>query len=358
MALALLPVSLANVAIESLLYGIFLILTAGSLVLAIQYLPRSQPSTRVRPASTLGRVISVLKRPMFIGSAPLFLTVTAHWVTTVVRSFEAFMSFNNGTDPTSYYADVSQPTYVIKTSLLFASVIISDTMMVYRLWVIWNYNYPVVVLPLLTVVVLLACGIGTTHLRAVAPTGTVLRVDDPEANKWVVADVVLPLLTNTYSSTLIAWRIWVTHRANKEYGGGVVSLRPGSTNLMAALAMFVESAVLFSVWVLFFASVYGAKSNLTSLAEDQIAVMAGIAFSLINVHIGLGRAKSLAAENTTATSAPGLQYALGDTVGTEDLAYPMRPRVHIHQIKSSTTDYVSDPKAMLDTSLREDNESN
>ncbi|KAL0571386.1 hypothetical protein V5O48_010574 [Marasmius crinis-equi] len=353
MALALLPVCLANVAIESLLYGIFFVLNAGSLVLAIQYLPRSQPSSSLQPVSTLSRVILVLKRPMFIGSAPLFVTVTAHWITTVVRSFQAFTTFNDGADPTSYYADISQPTYVIKTGLLFASVIMSDGMMVYRLWVVWNYNYPIIVLPFLNVMVFIACGIGTTHLYAVAPPGTIL-VNYPEAKKWIIADVVLSVLTNTYSTTLIAWRIWVTHRANKQYGG-VVSVRPGSTTLMAALAMFVESALLFSIWVLFFASLYGAKSSLESLAEDNIAVMAGIAFSLINVRIGLGRAQSLSAHNTT-TSASRLQYNTPGTVGTEDLAYPMRPRVNVHQIKTSTTDYATVPDSKI--SLRDDNASN
>ncbi|KAL0562931.1 hypothetical protein V5O48_019147, partial [Marasmius crinis-equi] len=201
----------------------------------------------------------------------------------------------------------------------------------------------------------IACGVGTTHLYAVAPPGTIL-VDYPEAEKWVVADVVLSVLTNTYSTTLIAWRIWVTHRANKQYGA-VVSVRPGSTTLMAALAMFVESALLFSLWVLFFASLYGAKSSLESLAEDNIAVMAGIAFSLINVRIALERAKSLSSHNM-ATSVSRLQYNAFETVSTEDLAYPMRPRINIHQIKTSTTDYAPESKAMLGPSLQDDDASN
>ncbi|KAL0567001.1 hypothetical protein V5O48_014993 [Marasmius crinis-equi] len=203
-----------------------------------------------------------------------------------------------------------------------------------------------------------ACGINTTHLYAVAPPGTAFLAY-PEAKKWVVVDVVTTVLTNTYSTTLIAWRIWVTHRANKEYGG-VVSARPGSTTLMAALAMFVESALLFSIWVLFFASLYGAKSNLEALAADNIAVMAGIAFSLINVRIALERAKSLSAHNTATTSVSRVQFnALNGTVGTdiEDLAYPMRPRIDVHQIKTSTTDYGSESKAMLGTNLQDDNAS-
>ena len=77
MSLPLLPVCLANVAIESLLYGIFFILNAVSLVLALQFLSRRQPGTSLGLVSYLKHMGSVLRKPMFIGSAPLFITVTA-----------------------------------------------------------------------------------------------------------------------------------------------------------------------------------------------------------------------------------------------------------------------------------------
>ncbi|KAJ8072546.1 hypothetical protein PM082_016105 [Marasmius tenuissimus] len=356
MSPALLPVCLANVAIESLLYGIFFILNAVSLVLVLQSLPRYQPNTGLRPMSSLKRVVSVLRKPMFIGSAPLFITVTAHWICTVLRSFEAFVSFKNGTEPTNYYLDVSQPTYIAKSGLMFASVIISDSMMVYRLWVVWNYNYRIAVLPFLNILAFVACGIGTTRLYAVAPSGMAL-IHYPEATSWVIADVVLSMFTNTYSTTLIAYRIWVTHRTSHAHGR--VSMT-GSTNIMAALAMFVESAVLFSAWVLFFTSLYLAKSSLESLAEDNIAVMAGIAFSLINVRIGLRRSKNMSAHSTNVTTQHSNRPGPGDV---EDLAYPMRPMsVHVHQVKTvtSSTPDDSDSKNVvaLDVDLKDDTTSN
>ncbi|KAG7089629.1 hypothetical protein E1B28_011294 [Marasmius oreades] len=348
----LLPVCLANVAVESLLYGIFFVLNTSSLVLALQYLPRSllPPRDPRKPLSTLGRLAVVLKKPMFLGTVPLFMTVTAHWVCTVVRSFQAFVTFKNGTDPTGYYLDISQPTYVVKTGLLFASVIISDSMMVYRLWVVWNHNHRIALLPAMSVLAFMACGIGTTHLYAVAPPGTPL-VSYPEASKWIIADVVLSVCTNVYSTTLIAWRVWLTHRASRQHG---IVASAGSSNLMTALAMFVESAVLFSIWVLFFASLYGAKSSLESLAEDNIAVMAGIAFSLINVRIVLRRAALDGGTLTTVLSDITTrfhcrcQYINGPgTIGAvsteeESMAYPMtvsrRMGVHVHQIQTVEND--------------------
>ncbi|KAL0563645.1 hypothetical protein V5O48_018420, partial [Marasmius crinis-equi] len=109
------------------------------------------------------------------------------------------------------------------------------------------------------------------------------------------------------------------------------------------------------VWGIFYASVYGAKSSLKPLVADNIAVVAGIAFSLINVRIGLGRVKSLAAQNPTTTSVSRLQYNVPGSVGSEDLAYPMRPRAHVYQIKTETIDDESDSKVVLDMSLRDDN---
>ncbi|KAF9267691.1 hypothetical protein L218DRAFT_954884 [Marasmius fiardii PR-910] len=357
-----LPVCLANVAIESLLYGIFFVLNTSSLVLALQYLPRSlfndppghhdsQP-----PISTFGRLVIVLKKPMFLGTAPLFLTVTAHWVCTVIRAFEAFVVYNHGTDPTGYYLDISQPIYILKTGVMFGSVIISDGMMVYRLWVVWNYNYRIIILPVLNILAFLASGIGTTHSYAVAPPGTSL-INYPTASRWIIADVVLSVCTNVYSTTLIAWRVWQTHRASETYGR---LSSPGSTNLMAALAMFVESALIFTIWVLFFASFYGARSALESLAEDNVAVIAGITFSLINVRIVLGRASLQNGALTTvltdcsagspcrcSMTVPGGQGGLGGaTVAMEEdsITYPTgmnmrRMAVHVHQIQTSDRGY-------------------
>ncbi|KAK1233097.1 hypothetical protein PQX77_003737 [Marasmius sp. AFHP31] len=402
MSLALLPVCLANVAIESLLYGIFFILNAVSLLLALQTLPRYQPSTGLRPMSSLKRVVSVLKKPMFVGSAPLFITVTAHWICTVLRSFEAFISFKNGTEPTIYYLDVSQPTYIAKSGLMFASVIISDSMMVYRLWVVWNYNYRIAVLPFLNILAFVACGVGTTRLYAVAPSGMAL-IHYQEATSWVIADVVLSVFTNTYSTsmyppptalTTIYWPLrsprssfdcipYMGHppnqprprktfhdRLNKHHGSSsqpnegttpLLTIVFASPDLQAALAMFVESAVLFSAWVLFFTSLYAAKSSLESLAEDNIAVMAGIAFSLINVRIGLRRSKSMSAQSTTvATQHSNRPLGTGDV---EDLAYPMRPMsVHVHQVKTVTSSTPDDTDSMkvvaLDVDLKDDTMSN
>ena len=100
---------------------------------------------------------------------------------------------------------------------------------------VWNFNYKIVVLPCLNVLAFtgthenssceipdlvisaaIACGIGTTHLYAVAPPGKAL-IHYPEAMNWIIADVVLSVLYVSKSSfvTIVgAVLIVLFHRTN------------------------------------------------------------------------------------------------------------------------------------------------
>ena len=91
--------------------------------------------------------------------------------------------------------------------------------------------------------------------------------------------------------------------------------------------------------------------------------MAGIAFSLINVRIGLRRSKAISSYSTTAaamiTSPHGSRP--GDPEDQE-LAYPMRPvrmpmTVHVHRVKTSMIDDTVSNRVM-DVDLKDETMSN
>ncbi|KAJ8091737.1 hypothetical protein PM082_020972 [Marasmius tenuissimus] len=66
-----------------------------------------------------------------------------------------------------------------------------------------------------------------------------------------------------------------------------MSTSSSSTNLMVSLAVFVESGLLYSAWSIFLAVTYCIQRDVGTLAVDNMAVMAGIAFIMINVRTGL-----------------------------------------------------------------------
>ncbi|KAF9558816.1 hypothetical protein CPC08DRAFT_667036 [Agrocybe pediades] len=266
--LSLVSVSLATVGIESFFYGIFFILTTFSVYLLI-----------IRQKTTSSRH-SIFRVPFFYASVGIFLSVTAHWILTWIRLFDAFIHFNDGTTPVLYYADLRRITEVVKTGFLIATLVMCDAMVIYRLWVVWNYNKLVVIFPLCTLAGLIVCGIGITYQFSVFPLGA--DVFTSIAGRWITSDITFTICTNIYSSTFIAWRIWRINRSSRKFG---------VATLNSVLVTVVESAAVYTSWAIMFFATYLSKSNMQFFTIDTFPAIAGISFMLIMTRVGLGWAQ-------------------------------------------------------------------
>ncbi|ESK85681.1 hypothetical protein Moror_9925, partial [Moniliophthora roreri MCA 2997] len=131
--------SLIIVVLETLFYGFFLFLTS---VATITFIRRRywRSGDASRPRS-----------PMIVGALGLFIFVTGHWLLTIFDLFQAFVGFKDGTQPVEYYNDPSTASRVTRVVFLSFTILIADSLMVYRLWIIWAFNIPVVIFPCLTI---------------------------------------------------------------------------------------------------------------------------------------------------------------------------------------------------------------
>ncbi|PCH35876.1 hypothetical protein WOLCODRAFT_140118 [Wolfiporia cocos MD-104 SS10] len=296
----LVSVNLATVCIESFTYGVFFVLSISSIWLLKHRHDHINKATK-------SAVSTIYTSPMFLGAVALLTTISAHWFLTCTRLFQAFVHFDNGTDPLLFYADLRQLTEVVKTGFLMASLVIGDAMVIYRLWTIWNHNLYVIIFPACTLVGLTVCGVGITYQFTQYTIGEDVFIS--AAGRWITSDCVFTLCTNVYSSVMIAWRVWNSHRSVKSYGGG---------NLMKVLATFVESAALYTSWTIFFFASYQSHSNLQFTAVDVWPSMSGIAFMLINTRVGLGWAQ-------TASTFSGISSIASGNNPRPEQPYPMRP---------------------------------
>ena len=55
---------------------------------------------------------------------------------TCIRAFDAFVNFQNGTQPLEFYGNLKDITEVVKTGWLMASLIIGDALVVSKSWTI------------------------------------------------------------------------------------------------------------------------------------------------------------------------------------------------------------------------------
>lgn len=236
----LLSASLASICISSLLYGIHLVL----FVLNILLMMRSRDFNTVQ-SSLSPRPIYCM--PNFITTTLLLAGNTFHWIVAVFRVYQAFILFHNGSEPLPFYSDLSQISELILTGALVFCVVVGDVMIIHRLWVVWGFNYLVVIFPSAAVASILICGIGNIHQLSLSNHNGVT------SDQWVTANCVSTLCTNLYCTGMIAWKIWSIRRGIGRCGG---------SNLMRMLVFVVESAALYSSWALFFLVAFETQSSL------------------------------------------------------------------------------------------------
>ncbi|PCH37101.1 hypothetical protein WOLCODRAFT_109578 [Wolfiporia cocos MD-104 SS10] len=283
---SLISASIASICIESFLYGIFFVLSIASMYLTVrrrEYLVNAPTSIRaVRQVAHI--------TPMSVAAICLFMTNTAHWIIDVFRTFQAYLNFDGGTEPLEYLSNASDPTEVAQTALVMVSLIIGDAMIIYRLWIIWSYNHVVTMFPSGTLVGLAVCAVGVIYQLTQSERGEDIFVTS--TGRWITANCIFTLCTNIYSTAMISWRIWRVNKEAKRYGG---------SSLMGVLGIMVESAALYTAWTIFFFVTYEIRSNLQYLCSEAYCAIAGIAFMLINVRIGMGWAQRAYKEADTTT---------------------------------------------------------
>ncbi|KAF5371760.1 hypothetical protein D9758_003564 [Tetrapyrgos nigripes] len=314
--LPLVSVNLATVPIETFCYAIFFILNMASV--AIQVISHTRRET-VR-SGFYAKLWGLLKNPMFLGTVALFITVTGHWICTIIRLFDAFVNFKGGTQALEYYADLSQISEVVKTGFLMASLCIGDSMIIYRVWVVWGHKTSVIIFPLLTLAGLTVCGIGITYQFTQYFPG--LDVFNSDAGRWITSDCAFTLSTNLYSTAMIAFKIWTTDR-NLQRSGTVKS----GMGLKDTLNILVESAAIYTSWTIFFFASYQSGSNLQFNAVDVWPEMAGISATLINVRAGLGSTFQISSSQNASASYAQASYRMNRNLGSQQdrAQYPMQP---------------------------------
>ncbi|KAF9044675.1 hypothetical protein BDP27DRAFT_1305171 [Rhodocollybia butyracea] len=280
---------LADVPIKSFAYGIFFMLSiASSIFIILRHSPLANKS-KYTPCPSW---ILFFRSPMVIGSIGIFMCVTAHWIITFIRLFEAFVTAEDPLGPAHFVNDVAQPTYIVKAGLLGASLIIVDILVIYRLWIVTDKKLYIIVLPVITWIGLLISNIGITYLFSRRTLGT--DVFASVAVRWTTSQCVFSLCTNIYCTGMIC-RTLIRHY-QMTYTHGL------STNILKVLAIFVESATIYTAWTIFFFITELLKIDMQHFAIDVFPSVAGISFMLIQVRVGLGWAKVSSQPSVVVTS--------------------------------------------------------
>ncbi|KAJ7270331.1 hypothetical protein C8J57DRAFT_306556 [Mycena rebaudengoi] len=251
MAPTLLSVNLAALIISSLFYGVYIVLFSTSMYMFIE-------RDKLHTDRTL------FKSMVFASTIFLCLAVTGHWITTVLRSFLAF-----GSNPETFFSDNSQLTAIVQNTFLMMCTLVGDSLIIYRLWIVWSRTKRVVVIPILSLVSLTICSLVSARTNS--------HKETVFSNGWIIGNSVSILITNIYCTALISWKIWDAAQIRSSDG----------SNVRYFLTIMVQSAGIYTCWVVLFTAAYQAKSNLQFIFIQTAPPLIGIVNAVIHTRTGL-----------------------------------------------------------------------
>ncbi|KAJ7713982.1 hypothetical protein B0H16DRAFT_1702213 [Mycena metata] len=287
-------VNLADLVIATLLYGMYLIIFVISIYLmAMHENPRREP----------GKLAPLFKSTVFVSGILLFITITAHWISVVIRNFQGFIYVNDGLSVNTFFSDDSQTLSTVDDVFIALSVVIGDAMIIYRLWVVWSFNKIVIIAPVLSLIGLVICGIFAARATQ--------NVQDIPNDTELVLVMVFTLVTSIYCTVFISWKIRQITRNCMPAGG---------LNLRDVMAMIVESAALYTCWLIYFSITHQLNSTLQYIASS-LTIVVGIANALIHARIGMGRTTEQVFGSTSSRVTTPMQFlppsVSGGPVGTD-----------------------------------------
>ncbi|OJT08997.1 hypothetical protein TRAPUB_131 [Trametes pubescens] len=214
--------------------------------------------------------------------------------------------------PILFFADLKSPLSLVWAACYVFEAFITDSLTIYRLYVIWGSNIWVCIPPGLCVGAMLVSGFGTVISFSKLDSGNDLWTN--VAGDWLICAFVLGLATNILAVSLIGYRILVRNRR--------VTAVSGVGSLKNVVVVIIESAALYTFLKTINLVLLLTKSNVAWAFLSIANPIIGIASHLLILRVAWMRHFKPATSHSAMTSP--------SRAGT----YPMRVQV--------TTDRVND----------------
>ncbi|KAJ7036141.1 hypothetical protein C8F04DRAFT_488348 [Mycena alexandri] len=175
--------------LELTLYGAFTVLFSGVVYLfwSRGLVSRKQPTFYI-----------------FVALVGLFLSVTAHWLNGVYVLYLAFIRLGGGLPAEVLYFTLSTPTFLAHMSLVEVAAVITDGLVIHRLYVVWSSDVRIIIFPLVLQACQIVCGIKIIVDLSRETIFNFWTLSNP----WVTSSLVASIIINGYSTALISFKMW------------------------------------------------------------------------------------------------------------------------------------------------------
>ncbi|KAH9893335.1 hypothetical protein C8Q73DRAFT_528365 [Cubamyces lactineus] len=254
---------LAGLAAEGALYGIFLCLFC---VCSYDLVERRK------------RLKTQLSWPMVLAGVLLILLATARFIVDCTNIFVAFIHHDPRSSRLAYLQDVTQPLFTTKHCIFITTLLVGDSFVNYRCWVVWGKNFWVVLAPITLSLVSTASGSYTMWAYGHLPNQTI-----PSESKWLTVLFSLSLVANALATSLLAYRIWsidrqLQHVLDTDIGG--------ASKLSPIVRIILESGLINAAYLFVFVITLESGSQGLEIMSEMAVPLTGIIFSIVILRVG------------------------------------------------------------------------
>jgi len=227
--------------------------------------------------------------PYFVAACAMFAFATAHVSLSLKQALVAF--FTPNTDPSVVLSRLATPIDLAADALYLTSTLIGDSIVIYRVYIVWEKRLSVIVIPSLLVIAVSVLG----ALSVSAVTDNPLQPLKPNLILSSRFAFILTLCANVVSTGLIAGRLlYFARKFNRLLPRTAISYYD-------LIALVIESAALYPLALIAFLTLYGLNMSAQFVVLGALYQIIGIVPSLIIVRVGLGFTHSRSSNMTPST---------------------------------------------------------
>ncbi|KAF5372441.1 hypothetical protein D9757_009925 [Collybiopsis confluens] len=270
---------LSGLAAEGALYGIFLCLF---FVCTRDLLRRRR------------RRKSALSWPMILAGILLILLATARFIVDCANVSVAFIHHDPRSARIAYLQDVTQPLFTTKHMILIVSLLIGDSFVNFRCWVVWGRNIWIIILPVSISFLSFGSGCYVMWAYSNLPNRTVLQ-----ESTWLKMLFGLSLVANAIATSLLAFKIWSVDRHLR----GMVEVQSTSA-LTPVVRIIMESGMLNVAYLFAYVMAIGLGSQGLELISEMATPLTGIIFSIVILRVAHARSDDTLYTSNAPTTMP------------------------------------------------------
>ncbi|KAF8910459.1 hypothetical protein CPB84DRAFT_1958338 [Gymnopilus junonius] len=210
-------------------------------------------------------------------SIVMFIIATFHLAMNCYRLIHGYIWNGNTPDgPANDISDLARWDHILKDTLYATQENLGSAAAIYRCWVLWNRDWRVVAFPIILLGINLVAGyIVCGTYASITATQTVFN---DRLNKWIKTFYSIAVVLNIITTSLMSYRIWITHRRSANY-------QVGKGRLLTVLRILVESAALQLVVEMILLALYSEQIIAQYIVLESVASIVGITFNTITVRM-------------------------------------------------------------------------